>query len=56
MARRVENRVRSIRFIECREATDLIVRANALNGSINELRRSSEGMIAIATRIEKAVK
>jgi len=38
------------------EATDLIVRANALNGSINELRRASEGMIAIATRIEKAVK
>jgi len=38
------------------EATDLIVRANALNGSLHELRRASEGMIAIATRIEKAVK
>lgn len=39
-----------------KEGTELIVRANTLNGSIIELRRTAEHLVTAAGRIEKALK
>lgn len=39
-----------------KDGADLIIRANTLNGSLVELRRTAEHLAHIAARIEKAIK